>query len=747
MASIGSFSGLASGVQWRDMIDQIMQLEASRRITPLTTRADALTERRDAWSTFNGLLSKFSDAAKVLRDGSAFGAFEVTTTKSPTTGNAVLSASASTAAGPGTYSVEVRSLATQEKLRGGAVADSGAALGYSGTFSVNGVDVTVSDSDSLVAIRDRINAANSGTSPSGVTASIVDVGETEHYLTLTADATGANGVRLTDAGGVLGALGVSTGSTSQSFASDTTPLASLLGLSPVPAERVIVIDGKEISVNLQSDTLRTVLNKITAIPDPVEAGIVTGADGRYSLSVHGDVWGKGDDADTQAVLSALGFERANRITAGSDARVRIDGLDVVRSSNTITDTLQGVTLNLQSAEVGTTVNLTVGRDVDAVVKRVQELQGAYNALINFRDQQTKSGGPLHADATLRSMIGSAKTALIAEIPGVAGAYSRVGAVGLALNKTGTLDLDTEALRAALGSNFADVQALFGTRGTVSGEGLSFVSGTASTAAGDYTVEITRAATSASQSYAFSGPYTDSGSNANTMTLTDAYTGKSGSVTLSDGDDVAAVAAKLQALFDAEGMTLTASTDGTNLTISGTKYGSAAEFTVAYSRVDGGVTTASELDSPIGFARGAYAGLDVQGSIHAAGETPVTVTGTGRILTAPPGSQAEGLSVSYSGTAPLTGSASYVLGASELVERTISAFARSGDGAIAQNLSAIDTSLAALEQRQDDAQARLDRYEESLVRQYTAMEAALSQIQSQGSWLTAQIEGLQSFGDS
>ena len=32
MSSIGTVSGLASGIQWRDMVDQIMEMEKSRRL-------------------------------------------------------------------------------------------------------------------------------------------------------------------------------------------------------------------------------------------------------------------------------------------------------------------------------------------------------------------------------------------------------------------------------------------------------------------------------------------------------------------------------------------------------------------------------------------------------------------------------------------------------------------------------------------------------------------------------------------
>ena len=39
---IGTFSGIASGIQWRDMVDQIMQIESQRRLTPLTDRQTVL---------------------------------------------------------------------------------------------------------------------------------------------------------------------------------------------------------------------------------------------------------------------------------------------------------------------------------------------------------------------------------------------------------------------------------------------------------------------------------------------------------------------------------------------------------------------------------------------------------------------------------------------------------------------------------------------------------------------------------
>ena len=84
--SISSISGLASGVQWRDLVDQIMEVETSRRLLPVTDKRDTAQKRYDAWTSFSSLVAKFRDATKGLRDGSAFGTFKVAASESATTG-------------------------------------------------------------------------------------------------------------------------------------------------------------------------------------------------------------------------------------------------------------------------------------------------------------------------------------------------------------------------------------------------------------------------------------------------------------------------------------------------------------------------------------------------------------------------------------------------------------------------------------------------------------------------------------
>src|SRR5689334_15914871 len=173
---ISSISGLASGVQWRDLVDQIMAAETSQKLTPVTDKKDAEQKRFDAWGSFSSLVATFRDSVKGLRDGSAFGTFTVDGGKSGSSGRALVSATASATATPGNYTVEVDDVARANKLSGNIVASATTALGLSGEFAVNGKVVTVGATDTLSQIRDKINAVNAGGSPSGVSASVLSTG-------------------------------------------------------------------------------------------------------------------------------------------------------------------------------------------------------------------------------------------------------------------------------------------------------------------------------------------------------------------------------------------------------------------------------------------------------------------------------------------------------------------------------------------------------------------------------------------
>src|SRR5918911_46146 len=240
--SVSSISGLASGIQWSDLIDQIMKLESSQQLDPLTSQITA-KQQQHAWQDYQSALAKLADAAKSLRDGTAFSALKTTVGNSPPSGRTLLTASASASAAPGTFKVEVQDIARAEKVAGGVYASATAALGLSGDFVVNGKRVEITAADTLSSIRDKINALNVGSSPTQVTATILSTSPTANRLVLTSDVTGASGIELTDgATGALSQLGfldsTRTANTradgaaqSNRFSVTTTAIATLLGVT------------------------------------------------------------------------------------------------------------------------------------------------------------------------------------------------------------------------------------------------------------------------------------------------------------------------------------------------------------------------------------------------------------------------------------------------------------------------------------------------------------------------------------
>jgi flagellar hook-associated protein 2 len=148
---------------------------------------------------------------------------------------------------------------------------------------------------------------------------------------------------------------------------------------------------------------------------------------------------------------------------GTDAQVRVDGVLITRASNTISDALQGVTLNLLQAEPGSEVDLTVTRDLDAAAKAVKDFATAFNDVVTFAAGQQLAGQPLQSSTTLRRILSSFTQSLRTEVP-AAGNFSRGTLAGVTLTRSGTVEVNDTTLRTALGANLTGLQALFGTAG-------------------------------------------------------------------------------------------------------------------------------------------------------------------------------------------------------------------------------------------------------------------------------------------
>jgi flagellar hook-associated protein 2 len=210
MASLSSISGIASGLDFPALTDQIIALER-RPADRLQLAIDKDKKRTESLESFRTLLTALKTASTTFKEGTALDAYGTNVSGTDTAGRMLVAATANTGAVSGSYVVEVETLARAQKASGTPQASSTAALGYAGDFTVGAATITVGAGDSLTAIRDRINAANTGTTPTKVTASILSVSPTDQRLVLTSDATGTAGAFTAadvDGGTVLQSLGL-----------------------------------------------------------------------------------------------------------------------------------------------------------------------------------------------------------------------------------------------------------------------------------------------------------------------------------------------------------------------------------------------------------------------------------------------------------------------------------------------------------------------------------------------------------
>lgn len=168
----------------------------------------------------------------------------------------------------------------------------------------------------------------------------------------------------------------------------------------------------------------------------------------------------GDPASTP-VASTM-----TRSQTAQNAELKIDGIAVSKPSNTVTDAIKGVTLNLAQTNVGSPVTVSLAKDNAAISKAISGFVDAYNTLATAVNKQTaynastKTGAVLNGDASARSILTGIREEL-GKAASDAGGLKTLSDIGIAFQRDGTLKLEKPAkLEAALASNFEGVSSLF-----------------------------------------------------------------------------------------------------------------------------------------------------------------------------------------------------------------------------------------------------------------------------------------------
>ncbi len=180
------------------------------------------------------------------------------------------------------------------------------------------------------------------------------------------------------------------------------------------------------------------------------------------------------------------------VQAATDASLTVDGITFARSSNTISDIIPGVTLNLESLGSGT---LTTSTDNTAIAANIQDFVNAFNELVTFIDEQTAFNpetfqtGTLFGNTAVQSLETTLRRIISGPVAGVSGTFGFLSQIGITTQGDGQLFLDDVKLDAALTTDLDSVVSLFTSSGTASDANVTFVGFTNNTVAGTYDVRV------------------------------------------------------------------------------------------------------------------------------------------------------------------------------------------------------------------------------------------------------------------
>jgi len=152
--------------------------------------------------------------------------------------------------------------------------------------------------------------------------------------------------------------------------------------------------------------------------------------------------------------------------AAKDAKILVDGQMATRSTNDISDVIQGVTLNLKKVAIGTTFNVDVTLDEKSITTVADGFVSAYNGLMSIvkdlgkYDPATKQSGALMGDSTLRSVQAQIRQAVGDQVSSATSGYNSLAMVGITIDKDGLMAMDSTKFSAALKDNLSAVSDVF-----------------------------------------------------------------------------------------------------------------------------------------------------------------------------------------------------------------------------------------------------------------------------------------------
>ncbi len=607
----------------------------------------------------------------------------------------------------------------------------------------------------LLSLRSQMSQLNRSTGSSFSSRKVVS--SHENIITATAgnDATeGSYNLRVTSRAQAHQLA--STGFTSTSQAISTGTISFQVGDRPVTE---IKIDGTNNNVN-------GLVQAINSQSSDVSAAIVhdqasnsdrilltskhSGAANEITITNNLDV-ATGDIARPDFSGPAVQAATNAIIQLGSGA----GAISAEYETNQVEGLIAGVTLNLQSVDLNQAVQIQVSRDTSKATDAIKDFVEEYNSLINYINEQTRfntetqSASPLLGNRSISVLKNQLSSMMTEVVPGLDSGLNRFSQIGIGIDGTGRLTLNSAQLEKALtgeieGLDSTEIPRLFGMTGSSTNVGIEFTLGSTRTKASStpYQVDILQAAERATitANSSLANSIVIDSSNRQFKVSVDGI--ESESLTLAEGTYTQSqLASHLESVINSSAKLsshdVSVSLDSGKLKLTSTAYGS-------NSRVASVSGTAASV---LGFS-GSEAGVgkDVAGSFIVNGKIE-SATGTGRILIGNSDNENTAdlqirvtLDPSQVGSG-IEGEMTVSRGITSRMDQFLGEFLDSSKGSLATINSGFDLRLESIDTSIERVNQISASKREYLIKQFSALERALSELKTTSSVVSSQLAGI------
>lgn len=521
-------------------------------------------------------------------------------------------------------------------------------------------------------------------------------------------------------------------------------------LNPDKAAQIITISSAQSSLA----GIRDAINKADA---NVSASIVNDGSGDRLVITSTDtglsnalkITTTDDDANNtdNAGLSQLVYDASTGGTtnlaetvAAGNATLVIDGIAISKAANTITDAIEGVTLNLLKTNVGESSKLNVTQDTASTQNAVSSFVDAFNDLnktitdLTKYDAENERASVLTGDFTVRTIQAQIRNAISDPLQNAGGGLSILSEVGISFQTDGTLTFDASKFSEAAADSSKDISTLFASVGKTSDSLVSFVSASPETINGSYFLDISQIATKGAAVGNVAAALTVNAGVNDTLDLT--IDGVSESITLAAGTYTAtSLAAEIQSKtngatkFSEADIDVTVTESAGVLTITSNRYGSAStvEITGGNGELDL-FGTAVETD-----------GLDVAGTLNG-----INATGSGQILTG--AGDSSGLILEITGGSTGTrGTIDFAHGFAAKLDGLIQNMLDTN--VIDSRIDGINSKIDGINAQRETLSIRLENVEKRIRAQFSALDTLIASMTTTSNFLTQQLANLPSTNSS